>query len=632
MKTLKLNIEKVLFAIILLLLSVSLFSQNTISSVASGAWNNPMIWDCQCVPTAADDVIINPYNLVEVTSDAYTNYLSVEPNGQLIMNQAYSLYIGGDFDLIGTLTATNGTIVLDGDSEQYVDAGGSTVNFNNLAINNSGTENVTFYEATYRVQGTLYPTSGNMVIDPTTNNHFIISSNSNGHGRIDLMGTGFTLSGEVEVETYIAPGINGPRDLSSPVKTATFSMWDANLNLFGPGMPDGCTPWSEACDGTVKKYINNVYVDITNINDSIVNGKGYELILGDDSTSFNGSTIVSKGTLNCSLDITLSIDSNWNIAGNPYVSAIDFDYLTRNGVTNYFYIYSTESGSYEWYDGSTSTSSCTELANGIIPMGQGFYVEGAGTLTFTQAAKTTTTAELIKTTNDGIIPIIITNESNGFHTTSALEANSLATDGYDNGLDLTALITGKEKAPSLCFITPEKLLRKNNIAQNNETKSFPLSILIKNSGTHTISIDNTNLPTAHRHIFLYDHLTNERIDLKTGNYSFDASVGTYNDRFTLVLTNETQNIFTTNQNDNPAESVSQIRVSQEESTLIISNENEMEAGTIKIYSLSGQEVELDESTIEAGQVLTISFPSNLAGMYLVTIETSLGITTKKCVF
>lgn len=50
--------KQILLAVTLLL-STQIYAQTTITSVASGNANNPLIWDCLCFPTPGDDVIIN---------------------------------------------------------------------------------------------------------------------------------------------------------------------------------------------------------------------------------------------------------------------------------------------------------------------------------------------------------------------------------------------------------------------------------------------------------------------------------------------------------------------------------------------------------------------------------------------
>jgi photosystem II stability/assembly factor-like uncharacterized protein len=53
-----------------------------IQSVASGDWNNPATWSCNCLPTVIDDVKVNPNHDINVTTTSYAKNL--EKKGRII--------------------------------------------------------------------------------------------------------------------------------------------------------------------------------------------------------------------------------------------------------------------------------------------------------------------------------------------------------------------------------------------------------------------------------------------------------------------------------------------------------------------------------------------------------------------
>ncbi|MBK9593777.1 MAG: hypothetical protein IPO32_20665 [Crocinitomicaceae bacterium] len=72
--------------------------------------------------------------------------------------------------------------------------GGGSVAFNELEINNTSGFDVSFYDGTYSLNGTLYPNAGSMNLDASPGNSFTFVSNSaSGGGRIDEVGGGFHL-------------------------------------------------------------------------------------------------------------------------------------------------------------------------------------------------------------------------------------------------------------------------------------------------------------------------------------------------------------------------------------------------------------------------------------------------------
>jgi hypothetical protein len=64
----------------------------TITSTTTGNWSSPAIWDCNCVPTSASDVIINTGNTVTV--DATSQAKSLNVKGTLNWLAAFTLTLG----------------------------------------------------------------------------------------------------------------------------------------------------------------------------------------------------------------------------------------------------------------------------------------------------------------------------------------------------------------------------------------------------------------------------------------------------------------------------------------------------------------------------------------------------------
>jgi hypothetical protein len=59
-------------------------STSVIESVSSGNWNNPSTWNCNCVPSATDEVIVRSGNIVTLNQNATVKYLQVK--GNLLLN------------------------------------------------------------------------------------------------------------------------------------------------------------------------------------------------------------------------------------------------------------------------------------------------------------------------------------------------------------------------------------------------------------------------------------------------------------------------------------------------------------------------------------------------------------------
>ncbi len=125
---------------------------------------------------------------------------------------------------------------------------------------------------------------------------------------------------------------------------------------------------------------------ITDLSQSLTVGTGYSYWVDDQDTSYNIADF--KGSLQTQ-DLTVTLqytdsDHGWNLLGNPFSSALDFDKGTwdPNTVTSGFiYVWDDD------YNGGDYRVSGTDLTDNIIPMGQGFFVEATSSGNFTIPAE-----------------------------------------------------------------------------------------------------------------------------------------------------------------------------------------------------------------------------------------------------
>ena len=109
-------------------------------------------------------------------------------------------------------------------------------------------------------------------------------------------------------------------------------------------------------------------------------GSGYLVAYPADLTkAFTGA--LNDGAISPALTYTLAGSSGWNLVGNPYPSAIDWDMVSSmTGLDNAVYVWDNANQNYkEWVAG------VGDLTDGIIPAMQGFFVKAnaaSPTLTF----------------------------------------------------------------------------------------------------------------------------------------------------------------------------------------------------------------------------------------------------------
>lgn len=615
-----------------------------IHSVASSDWNNPATWDCSCIPTQFNNVFIEPFNSVEVDADAFCKNLSVEPNATLTSSSNATLNLYGSFDLVGTYTPTNGTLAFVSDVAQYLDAGGNNSDLYNVTINNTDPSGVTIYSSIYTLNGTLTLSQGVLTVDPSSS-LVINSTSATTTGRIGPVASGASLSGSVTVRRNIPSGPADWRDVCSPVSGATFTQWDPDLAMSGDNFADGCaSSGSDPCYESVRFFKDDVEQFVYDDADAIQYGRGYYVYMGDDLTSFSGTTLNSTGTINNNASTVLSFTSiGWQTVGNPYVSPILFSQLTRtSSIGNYFYVYDNSIGDYQYYDGSTGLGSIPEFDNGLLAMGQGFWIytdTPGATLSFDQTDKTNQ-ATYIRSSEleaaDHSLYVVLKQEGTTYQTSVIFEASDFTSDGADSLYDMMYLETGHEKAPRMYVEYPQYQIRKNFIQNDQRNKSFDLVNKIKAEGYYTLSLNNIENFADYRSVLVYDKMTGEFIDLtKEQHYVFYSDVFE-GSRFTLIFTNlelvpassvESLTINESSEDQNESMNITQmghvfdIHVSEALS----------QSSTVQFVNLLGETVYYEEQIqlVQGSNIFTL--PAELIGVHILVVRTGDSVITRKVV-
>ena len=178
-----------------ILLSVSLFAKGTnyASKAGGGNWSNPTTWNPAGVPGSGDNVTVKSV----VTLDANESVNSITIAGStLTVSGSNSLTVYGNFtNSGGVITASTGTVTMNGASPQTI-SGTSNTFFYNLTINNNVTTSGSLGVHTNNLLtinlGKQLTTSGGspLFFHFLTNNGTLTSS-----GRVDAQGIGTVISG-----------------------------------------------------------------------------------------------------------------------------------------------------------------------------------------------------------------------------------------------------------------------------------------------------------------------------------------------------------------------------------------------------------------------------------------------------
>jgi hypothetical protein len=241
-----------------------------------------------------------------------------------------------------------------------------------------------------------------------------------------------------------------------------------------------------------------------------------------------GSTYTAdySGTLttgNQSIGFTANNPFGWNLFGNPYPSAIDWNLVIPvTGMNSSIYYLDAASGNYLAYNGIVGASR-------YIPPMQGFWVSATsgGSLALdntmrTHSGKDTYFKEDIQDF------VVLKASGNDFDDKMYVYFDDNATASFDSDADAYKLISAyNDLLPQLYSFSDDVKL---SIDARPSTESINLGFLSHTSGMYSISLEENNNFTS---LILEDLLTGLFIDLTQNDYDFTYNTSDIESRFVL---------------------------------------------------------------------------------------------------
>jgi hypothetical protein len=466
----------------------------------------------------------------------------------------HQLSVRGNFNNSGIFNAQNGTVLLNGTTNQSI-GGNSTTNFYNLTLNNNAGAILNNNE---NLIGTLTLSNGAF---NTNLKIFTMVSTATATARIaQITGTG-DIVGIVRVQRYAPGGSTGWALIGTPISSAlSFSDWDDNIFISCPTCPDGNASnflsiyhYDETAAGSYSDAAS--YIPISTINDPILQNKGYWVYLGDGLTTTNPITLDVIGTVRkFNQTIPLSVTNNassadigWNLIHNPYPSAISWAALkgTTTNIDNAIYAYNADlnggaGGNATYVNGVSSPAVGSGGIGDVIPMCQAFYVHstGATALNATEAVKVSGNPTFLKTSSQNNLNLIRLKlkRSNGFEDETVIYTQAGASSNFDSDYDAIKMSGQDPYAPTIFVEKDSTAFQINGVSPIAGTFTTYVKTLTGYSGSYTISAtDFTTFPVG-TCINLYDRSNQISTDLTQSNYVFNLNDTTSNARFILNIT------------------------------------------------------------------------------------------------
>lgn len=330
---------------------------------------------------------------------------------------------------------------------------------------------------------------------------------------------------------------------TAPANTITIQRYytAAEWHLFGvpvSGITANDLYLNDSPDVWITKFgeASNSWTYITNLDDALNQNSGYMYWIDgavDQTINFTGNITASDQ----STSLTNS-GSGWNALGNPFTSALDWDlgiWDPNTITTGTVYVWDQDydvDGEYITWNGSAGN-----LSNGIIPLGQGFFVEAsnAGNFTIPEAARAHNNQAFYKSVEEDepsqYVRLQLVGENCGNTVFVGFPENG--TEEFDYRGDATKRFSTSPSPQLFIMENGVKLSTNANTPLSDEVKTVPLHLVQILEGNYSLTIsDLDQLPNIK--ITLEDLKTGITQDLIRNNiYDFDALPDDNPERFLL---------------------------------------------------------------------------------------------------
>lgn len=364
--------------------------------------------------------------------------------------------------------------------------------------------------------------------------------------------------------------------------------------------------WAREYNETTGDWDNLTFGDLLAV------GKGYTVQMNQPQTALFSGVLNSLPVTSTLAKQNPGIDPfrvGWNLLGNPYTSAIDWDLTTHSAIDGSVYVW--DGTQYLSWNGTTGS-----LTGGIIPAENSFFaktmVNGA-TLSIPLAARVHSNTGFYKSAVTNLLELTV--EGDTYSDKTFVHFNDQATPGFDNQFDAYKLF-GNDDTPQLYSIIQGNILSINElpIAGNEVVK---LGFKNNSDGIYTISALGTDNFPSHISVTLQDVKLNVFQDLKVNpEYAFSYEAGEAENRFRLQFLDITGLKDPVNQD---------FTIFSFDKTVVIENSSLLK-GIISIYDISGREL----YTQKLGGSVTTYIPLQVTtGTYIVKVHSPTGAVTAK---
>lgn len=439
--------------------------------------------------------------------------------------------------------------------------------------------NETSIDVTINPSGALTVASGNTF---TVTGDFLIKSDNTGTG--SFIDNGTTSIGATTVERYFAE--DEWHLISSPISDGQAEIF---LGMYLQKYDETSATWT----------------DIVAVTDPLNVMQGYALWI-PSSTTYTAEYTGTLNTGNASMPFTANNPFGWNLMGNPYPSAVDWDQVIPvANMNSALYYLDAATGNYVTYVGGIGASR-------YIPPMQGFWISatGNGSLAFSNSDRTHVGKDTYYKNEIENVAVISATGMN-LEDKLYIHFDEASTAGFDPATDAWKLLGGfNEELPQLFSYNENHDML--SIDSRPETETIPAGFNSLTSGEFSLQIDEMN---GFEKIIVEDTETGIMHDLTESPYTFSYNTGDDNERFVFHFETITAII------DHAMEPAYPVWSFNRNYYVDCGNEDN---ATAYLYNLSGQLLNTVELTTGINKIT-----SNLSGNYVVKVVGENGVFAEK---
>ncbi len=438
-------------------------------------------------------------------------------------------------------------------------------------------------------------TIGQLTVNNELNNNatqgLIIKSDSSGTASLITKGD-LTGDGTYKVELYLVQDTGVSNHLISPPIPSAMTNTFIGYYMYKYNEP---TSW-------VNMLINQ-HLEVM---------RGYAVYkpnMTSDTKAYIGT--VNSGTIGTENNLTRTDSTRgWNLLGNPYPSAIDWDAesgWTKTNVGNAIYTWDQAHRIYTSYVGGIDVNG----GSNFIPSMQGFMVrvvqeQSFGTLQMTNDVRVHNTIPFWKNNIHNVIRLSAS--SGDFTDEAVIRFNPFSTAAFDVKWDAVKLMSEKAKA-QLFTIASNEEFSINTLPEITEHLIVPLHLKIYEGGDYTITAKGLNSFDEDIYIYLEDLNLQKTTYLNANSvYSFSSKPEDEEARFKLHFS--LTPLYT-----NVLNSIKTAVYSYDKTLYIQTKENAF--GDFEVYDMLGKK--LFASKLRNKSLHTFNFNQLAMGYYLIKV-------------